>query len=192
MDLPNGCVVWRDTVHSLPQIERHQKVANAVKPHEPGATPPEDNELTAEFEGVFRGWTAHLDCAFAATCGTSFYSTRSAGYRPVPVEALMPRFRGTGNSVRQAIRPLKFPLKEELERQVRNMLQAGVVRLSKRPWASAPVFIKKESGEWRMCLDYRLVNLETAPNSYPLPRIWENQEAAGHKYYVCLDCFWGV
>eukprot|EP00922_Rhytidocystis_sp_ex-Travisia-forbesii_P037065 GHVS01055262.1.p1 GENE.GHVS01055262.1~~GHVS01055262.1.p1 ORF type:complete len:236 (+),score=12.48 GHVS01055262.1:488-1195(+) len=44
---------------------------------------------------------------------------------------------------------------------------------SKSPWASAPVFVPKKNGKWRMALDYRQLNKLTVPDAYPLPHTWD-------------------
>ncbi|EZG54626.1 RNA-directed DNA polymerase, partial [Gregarina niphandrodes] len=63
-------------------------------------------------------------------------------------------------------------------------------------WGPRPVFVRKKTGERRICIDYRALNKGMALKAYPIPLLWEQlQVAAGHKYYVCLDCnhgFWNV
>jgi len=83
-------------------------------------------------------------------------------------------------------------LKNELDRQIDSMIKAGIIEPSKSAWGSAPVFVKKKTGEWRLCLDYRQVNKRMESDAYPIPLIWENlQLAAHHKFYICVDCNWG-
>ena len=53
--------------------------------------------------------------------------------------------------------------------QVIELIQAGLIQTST---IGAPVlFVKKKTGEFRMCVDYRALNKVTIPNKYPLPRI---------------------
>ena len=102
------------------------------------------------------------------------------------------RFQVAGPPNKQKVRPLPEILRQELERQLESMLRAGVVKPSKSPWGSAPVFVKKKTGEWRLCLDYRAVNKRMTPDAYPIPLVWENvQMAAHHRLYTCMDCNWG-
>lgn len=101
-------------------------------------------------------------------------------------------FKVADPPIKQKVRPQPEPLRKELETQLEAMLQKGVIRPSKSPWGSAPVFVKKKTGEWRLCVDYRSVNKKMVSDAYPLPLIWENlQLASGHALYVCLDCSWG-
>ena len=41
------------------------------------------------------------------------------------------------------------------------------------PWRAPVLFTKKKDGTWRMCVDYRGLNVVTFKNKYPLPRIDE-------------------
>lgn len=101
-------------------------------------------------------------------------------------------FQVAGPPIKQKVRPQPELLRKELETQLEAMLQKGVIQPSKSPWGSAPVFVKKKTGEWRLCVDYRGVNKRMVSDAYPLPLIWENlQLASGHALYVCLDCSWG-
>ena len=39
------------------------------------------------------------------------------------------------------------------------------------PWGAPVLFVKKEDGTLRMCIDYRKINKVIVKNKYPLPRI---------------------
>jgi len=54
----------------------------------------------------------------------------------------------------------------EVERQVQQMLEQGVITESSSPWmALAP----KKSGELHICIDYCQLNKQTVKDAYPLP-----------------------
>jgi hypothetical protein len=59
----------------------------------------------------------------------------------------------------------------EMTSQVNVLLQAGLIQKSTSPFGAPVLFVKKKTGEFRMCADYRALNKVTIPNRYPLPRI---------------------
>lgn len=47
------------------------------------------------------------------------------------------------------------------------------IRPSNSPYGAPILFAKKKDGRLRMCIDYRALNSNTIPDSFPLPRIDE-------------------
>jgi hypothetical protein len=70
-------------------------------------------------------------------------------------------------------RPYRMPPNElaELENQLGELLQKGLIRPSSSPWGCPAIFVKKKDQSLRMCVDYRPLNAVTIKNKYPLPRI---------------------
>nr|GEV24517.1 putative reverse transcriptase domain-containing protein [Tanacetum cinerariifolium] len=62
-----------------------------------------------------------------------------------------------------------FP--EELSGQLKELQDKGFIRPSSSPWGAPVLFVKKKDGSFRMCIDYRELNMLTVKNRYPLPRI---------------------
>lgn len=52
-----------------------------------------------------------------------------------------------------------------------HLMKGGIIRRSSSPWASPLHMVKKPNGSWRLCGDYRKLNLQTIPDSYPLPHM---------------------
>jgi hypothetical protein len=59
----------------------------------------------------------------------------------------------------------------EMQIQVTDLLQHGLIQKSTSPFGAPVLFVKKKTGEMRMCVDYRALNKVIVANRYPLPRI---------------------
>ena len=72
-----------------------------------------------------------------------------------------------------AQRPYRMNVDElaELKKQLKDMLQKGLIRPSASPWGSPVLFVDKKDGTIRLCVDYRRLNDVTIKNKYPLPKI---------------------
>ncbi len=77
---------------------------------------------------------------------------------------------------------------QEVKKQVDELLEQGKIQLSKSPYGSPVLFVKKKEGNLRMCIDYRALNKLTIKNKYPLPRIDELLDRLnGAKYFTKID-----
>ena len=61
--------------------------------------------------------------------------------------------------------------KQEIDRQVDDMLQKGIIRESVSPWSSPVVLVKNRNGSFRFCVDLRKVNAVTRKDSFPMPLV---------------------
>jgi hypothetical protein len=87
-------------------------------------------------------------------------------------------------------RPYKYSPqhKDEIEKQVKELLAKGLITTSTSPFASPVLLVLKKDGSWRFCVDYRRLNALTIKNSFPMPLIEEIlDELAGTKYFTKLD-----
>ena len=75
---------------------------------------------------------------------------------------------GDNPPIRQRYRRLPPDRRQIIEEEIQKML---VIEPGGGPWASPIVLVKKKSGEWRFCIDYRKLNDITKKDAYPLPRI---------------------
>jgi hypothetical protein len=96
-------------------------------------------------------------------------------------------------------RPYRLPeaQKGEVDRQVKRLLQEGIIEESNSPWSSPILVVPKKadaSGQkkFRLVVDYRKLNEKTVGNAYPLPDITEILDQLGQaKYFSCLDLAMG-
>eukprot|EP00261_Vitis_vinifera_P040692 XP_019081935.1 PREDICTED: uncharacterized protein LOC109124301 [Vitis vinifera] len=77
---------------------------------------------------------------------------------------------GTGPMSKAPYRMAPVELKE-LKVQLQELLDKGFIRPSVSPWGAPVLFVKKNDGSMRLCIDYRELNKMTVRNKYPLPRI---------------------
>jgi hypothetical protein len=59
----------------------------------------------------------------------------------------------------------------ELQMQLKELLDLGLIRPSVSPWGAPVIFVKKKDGSLRMCIDYRDLNHATVKNRYLMPQI---------------------
>jgi hypothetical protein len=84
--------------------------------------------------------------------------------------------------------------KDEIDKQVAQMLDQGIIRPSKSEWNFPLLVVPKKmdaSGEkkWRVCIDFRRLNDVTIGDSYPLPNIQDILDKIGRaRYFSALDC----
>jgi hypothetical protein len=99
-------------------------------------------------------------------------------FQPVPPG--LPPERGSGHvipTVPNMPPPFKRPYrmtpqeKEEVQRQVTDLLQRGLIEPSVSPYGAPVLFVQKKDGSLRMCIDYRQLNKLTIRDRFPLPHI---------------------
>lgn len=87
---------------------------------------------------------------------------------------------------------LPFSQKEEVCKQVENMLKDGIIEETKSEWNSPLLLVPKKSDndskKWRLVIDYRKVNTNLQDDKFPLPNIEEVIDSlAGSQYFTHLD-----
>lgn len=71
------------------------------------------------------------------------------------------------------IRPYRVPhmQKTEMEKQIKELLDASIIRPSESSYAAPAILVKKKDGTWRRSIDYGKLNTQTVKNKFPIPVI---------------------
>lgn len=83
--------------------------------------------------------------------------------------------------------------KEEIQRQVDEMLEKGIIEPSKSPYNSPLWIVPKKNDslgnkKWRLVIDFRSLNEKTIGDAYPLPNIVDILDQLGSaKYFSIFD-----
>ena len=95
--------------------------------------------------------------------------------------------------VQQKKRPMARERNDVVNKEVKDLVAAGVLRPTQFPkWVANPVLVKKEGGALRMCVDFKDLNRACPKDSYPLPEIEQKVEALGdYKWKSFLDAYKG-
>ena len=68
------------------------------------------------------------------------------------------------------------------------MLAKGWIRENSSSYAHPILFVKKKTGDLRMCIDYRCLNVNTKVDCFPLPRIDDIMDSlGGSNVYSTID-----
>ena len=87
-------------------------------------------------------------------------------------------------------------MRVEIQKQVDDLLDRGIVEESYSPWASPIVMVKKKDNTYRFCVDYRKLNAVTIRDSHPIPRQDDSIDSlSSSAYFSVMDLssgYWQV
>ena len=112
------------------------------------------------------------------------------GDEPTGYTDHLPFTINTGNARPIAQRPYRLPVayEREVNNQLESMERDNIISISKSPWASPMVVVKKKDHSLRLCVDFRRLNSVTEGDSFPLPSIEELLlKVRNSKYFSTLD-----
>ena len=70
-------------------------------------------------------------------------------------------------------------MREEISKQVQDMLDQGIVKPSESPFSSPVVLVKKPDNTLRFCVDFRRLNAITVPDCHPTGRVDDSLDSLG-------------
>ncbi|KAE8709758.1 hypothetical protein F3Y22_tig00110328pilonHSYRG00349 [Hibiscus syriacus] len=88
------------------------------------------------------------------------------------------------------LRPYRFAHhhKTEVEKQIAQMLSSSTKQVSKSPFASPCLLVRKNDDTWRFCVDYRQLNSATVKNKFPIPIVEDLlDELHGANFFSKID-----
>ena len=91
---------------------------------------------------------------------------------------------GSARPIRQQPYRLPHAYRETVQKDLREMEEAGIIVHSTSEWASPIVLVPKKDGTMRMCVDYRKLNSVSEADAYPMPRIDELIDRLGSANYI--------
>jgi hypothetical protein len=79
-------------------------------------------------------------------------------------------------------------LKDEIEKQVKDMLSKGIIQHSTSLFSSPVLLVKKKDDTYRFCVDFRHLNALTLKSKYPVP-VFDQlmDELVGASWFTNLD-----
>ncbi|PAA46205.1 hypothetical protein BOX15_Mlig001265g10 [Macrostomum lignano] len=95
---------------------------------------------------------------------------------------------GDARPVKEAARRIPPYLRQEVDKELDDLLEAGRISEVQSPWCSPVVCVKKKDGSLRFCCDYRKLNEVTKKDAVPLPRTDDLLESLGDaKIFSTMD-----
>ena len=191
------------TIHKGTKVARAEAiddiwdVSSVGKTNGPACTDDEWNEILGDvLAKVSDAFSEHQLTQLSAllTSYSHVFAVKSGNLGRTNV--LTHRIETAGNPVRQAVRRVPLPQREEVKKMLAEMQEKDIIAPSKSPWASPIVLVPKKDGSLRFCVDYRKVNEITCKDAYPIPRIDDTLDTlAGCKCLSTLDLksgYWQV
>ncbi|XP_070180343.1 uncharacterized protein [Littorina saxatilis] len=118
--------------------------------------PERAEECKRDLEPIF-ACRAHMMTTDPGTTGLEEHSVKVTTDKPIHLKPY----------------PMPFTTREVIEKEVRSMLELGVIEPSTSAYSSPIVLVKKKDGTNRFCIDFRALNRITVFDAEPIPDIEE-------------------
>ena len=175
--------------YSISETDEVATVTTTALPHPTQVAPP----VSLESSPISQSQKAELSNLLSRYADVFSNSDRNTGKCTLVSHRI---HTGSHPPIKQRAYRTSPEKRAEIERQVADLLADGVIEESCSPWSSPVVLVKKKSGQWRFCVDYRRLNSVTVKDSHPLPRVDDTLDAlAGAVWFSTLDFsngFWQI
>ena len=121
----------------------------------------------------------------------ALFASKLARLKPMHIT---PQRIETGGAKPTVVAPyrIKPGYRSEVDKQLSEMLAAGIIEPSNAPWMAPLVTVPKKDGKLRVCVDYRKLNGVTKRDEYRLPLPDDLFDIVGKaKFFSKLDAFSG-
>lgn len=162
-------------------------------------TPCASAELTNTFENDFEAWGGG-DVDLSHLCGEERQAVEELLHRyPRLFATSVKDLEGCDTihhriNLRDSIpvrqKPYKVPyhLREEMDKQISELLEANIIEESDSPYSAPVLFVRKSDGSYRLVTDFRKLNEKTIEDNFPLPNMTELiDNLSGAEYFTSLD-----
>jgi len=72
---------------------------------------------------------------------------------------------------KQRYYPKNPQMQVEINAKVDELLEKRCIEPSRSPYSSPIVIVRKKTGQWRLCVDFRQINARSVKGAYPMPMI---------------------
>ncbi|KAL4387134.1 hypothetical protein GQ457_09G016370 [Hibiscus cannabinus] len=84
------------------------------------------------------------------------------------------------------LRPYRYPYHKNVE--IEKQVASSIIQASRSPFDSSCLLVKKKDGSWRLCIDYKQLNVATVKNKFPIHVVEDLlDELAGAAYFSKID-----
>ncbi|XP_052857552.1 uncharacterized protein LOC128265524 [Drosophila gunungcola] len=136
-----------------------------------------------------RGWLEEKLSVAVVEAAKEFSEKDVDQFLKTELESLE-NLQGTSNvaPVKQRYYPKNPKMQGEINAKVDELLEKGCIEPSRSPYSSPIVMVRKKTGKWRLCVDFRQINAKSVKDAYPMPMInYILDQLREAKYISSLD-----